>query len=201
MPNALWKVFLVSYSQWGHHLPTARHYLLLPGCSRVTLCECWAGERSPASFLCWEGWGEQPKLQGWPLCFSCVLLSLKTNLFLIKLLEKEESKYRHPEHLFLLRKLYTVIWKWAGLYCQSLGRPDASSLNCNVHSGQKLSVFRSQPGRWMHGEKGKLSASASGTLRRLCNCTSSSRTRQPSTVRPRHNSARMNVWLWSVKDQ
>lgn len=39
----------------------------------------------------------------------------------------------------------------------------------------------------------KLSASASGILCRLCKCTS--RTRQASTAKPRHNPARMNMWL------
>lgn len=95
---------------------------LLPGCSRATHCECWAGKRNPASFLCWGGWGRQPKPEGQSLSFSCVLLSLKSNLFLIELLEKKGWKQVLTEHLFLLGKLQvfgsglTFIAKaWAGL--------------------------------------------------------------------------------------
>lgn len=50
------------------------------------------------------------------------------------------------------------------------------------------------------GEKAKLSVSGSVTLHRLCNCTSSSRTGHESAARPRHSSARMNMWLRSAEE-
>lgn len=86
------KLFLISYSRWGYHLLTARHHLLLPGCSRATLCECWASKRSPASFLCWGRRGKQPKLGGCSLRFLKNAKYKKKKFIFNKVLQKARKK-------------------------------------------------------------------------------------------------------------